>query len=147
MIRKLGALLAGLIVLTAASPMFLYWWGLSNLASVPVSSQLRLTAAQEREIWIEEKETGTPRINKATPYGYILYFSCHLSYGPNSFECKSEYPGLRVSAFSVRNQLAEQVRGKGNTVWQVTWAAYTIWVTRNWDVHQVLSTYYETYNT
>jgi len=147
MIKKIGASIVGLILLALASPMFIYWWGLSNLETAPVPSQLKLTATQELDLWKNEKETGTPRINKATPYGYILYFFCHANKGLHSKECMSEYPGLRISAFAIRKQVAKQVSGKGNTIWQVTWIAYTIWVTQNWNANQILSTYYEAYNT
>jgi hypothetical protein len=140
-----GVLITGFLILLLVSPMFLYWWGLSNV-EVPVPSKLKLTAKQEQEIWLKEREVGTPRIDKTTPYGYIIYFSCNTNEGLYSAKCMSEYPGLRISALAVRNQVAEQVRGKGSTVWQVTWMAYTIWATRNWDVHQILSTYYEAYN-
>ncbi|PCI45019.1 MAG: hypothetical protein COB51_09370 [Moraxellaceae bacterium] len=147
MMKKLGFLAAGLIGLVLLSPMFLYWWGLSNIEELPQPSRINLTSEQELNIWSTEKEVGTPRVEEITPYGYIAHFYCNITHGVNAQICMSRYPGLRISAFAVRRHIAEKVRGKGNTVWQFTWAAYSIWVTRNWDIHQILATYHETYNT
>jgi hypothetical protein len=55
MIRKLGLIFIGLVVLMLLSPMFIYWWGLSNLETDPVPSQIRLTSEQEQQIWSKEK--------------------------------------------------------------------------------------------
>lgn len=134
-------------MLILLSPMFVYWWGLSNLETDPVPSQIRLTAEQEQKIWIKEKESGVPRIKSVTPYGYILSFACNVNNGLYATECMEKYPGLRLSALAVRRQVGEQVAGKGNTVWQLTWLAYTIWVSQHWDIHQILATYHEAYNT
>lgn len=127
--------------------MFVYWWGLSNLETEPVPSKIELTSDQEQAIWRKEKEVGTPNIKSITPYGYIFYFACNTDKGLYATECMESYPGLRVSTLAVRRQVGKQVTGKGNGVWQVTWLAYTIWVTQHWDIHQVLATYHEAYNT
>ena len=146
-IRKLGAAIIGLVVLMLLSPMLIYWWGLSNLETDPVPSTIKLTPKQEQEIWRKEKEVGSPSIKSVTPYGYILYFNCGVDKGLYANECMEKYPGLRLSALAVRRQVGAQVAGKGSLVWQVTWLAYTIWVTQNWNVHQILATYHEAYNT
>ena len=147
MIRKLGGIFIGLVSLLLLSPMLLYWWGLSNLETKPIPSNIKLTAVQEQEIWDREKEAGVPSIKGITPYGYILFFNCNIKKGLNAAECLLQYPGVRVSALAIRRQVAEKVQGRGNGVWQVTWAAYTIWVTQNWNAHQILATYHEAYNT
>ncbi len=147
MIWKLGFIFTRLVVLTLLSPMVVYWWGLSNIESDPVPSQIRLTSEQEQQIWIKEKEVGTPHIKSVTPYGYILSFACNLNKGLYASECMEKYPGLRLSALAVRRQVGKQVAGKRNGVWQVAWMAYTIWVTQHWDIHQILATYHEAYNT
>ena len=147
MIRKLGYIFVGLIVLALLSPMFVYWWGLSNLETDPVSSQIRLTSEQEQQIWSKEKEVGTPRIKSITPYGYILSFACNVNKGLYATECMDKYPGVRLSALAVRKQVGKQVAGRGKIVWQVTWLSYTIWVTQHWDIHKILATYHEAYNT
>ncbi len=147
MVKKLGIVIIGLIILVLLSPLFLYWWGLSNLEGLPQPSQIKLTFEQELEIWQKEKETGNPAVKEITVYGYILSFNCNIEVGLYAQKCMSKYPGLRVSALAIRNQVAKQVYGRGNTVWHFTWAAYSIWVTRNWDVHQILATYHEAYNT
>ena len=145
--KKLGLIFSGIIFLILLSPLFLYWWGLSNLEQIPQPSQLKLTPEQELNIWNKEKEVGSPRVKAITVYGYMGHFYCNTSNGLNSHECMNKYPGVRISTLAIRNQVAEQIRGKGNTVWQFTWAAYSIWVTRNWDIHQILATYHEAYNT
>ena len=147
MIRKLGLIFVVFVVLILLSPMFVYWWGLSNLETDPVPSQAKLTSEQEQHIWSKEKEMGAPRIKSITPYGYMLSIACIANKGLYATECMEEYPGLRLSALAVRRQVGDQVAGKGNTVWQLTWMSYTIWVTQHWDIHQILATYHEAYNT
>jgi hypothetical protein len=147
MIRKLGAIIIGLVVLVLLSPMLIYWWGLSNLETDPTHSTIKLTSEQEQQIWSKEKEVGTPHIKSVTPYGYILSFACNVNKGLYATECMEKYPGLRLSALAVRRQVGKQVEGKGNTAWQISWLACTIWVTQNWDIHQILATYHEAYNT
>jgi hypothetical protein len=141
MIRKLGYIFGGAVSLMLLSPMFVYWWGLLNLDADPVPSQIRLTSEQEQIIWTKEKETGVPHIKSITPYGYILSVICNVNKGFNASECMEKYPGLRLSTLAVRRQMGSQVTGKGNTVWQITWLAYTTWVTQHWDIHQILATY------
>ena len=147
MFKKLGFITIGLITLAFLSPLFLYWWGLSNLVVLPQPSQIKLTPQQELEIWQKEKEVGNPTVKEVNVYGYILSVYCNVEIGLYAQKCMSKYPGLRVSALAVRHQVAKQAHGKGNTTWQLTWAAYSIWVTRNWDIHQILATYYEAHNT
>jgi len=147
MLRKLSYIFSGLIVLVILSPLFIYWWGLSNLETLPVPSNMRLTEFQEQEIWDKGKEIGIPNIKEISVYGFISSVVCNVRKGLNAKECLSKYPGLRISAFAIKQQVLKQVRGQRNIVWQVTWMASTIWVTQNWNIHQVLATYHETYNT
>ena len=128
-------------------PMFIYWWGLSNLDFQPKPSKLKLSTEQEQAIWDKEIREGKPKVIPSSPYSYIGYFYCNAKTDLRSRECELKYPGLRISALTVRNQVAEQVRGRRNSVWHFTWMAYTIWVTNNWDIHEILATYHETYNT
>lgn len=138
-----SSLLLALITLLALSPMLIYWWGLSNLDTPPVPSQLELTSEQQRQIWKHAGEVGEPDIHKLNPYRYIALFVCVSKQGVHSDICRSEYPGAQISAFSVRSQVADQVRGQNNLVWHVTWMAYAIWITRNWSKEEIISTYYE----
>ena len=144
---KFLKLLLIVLVLVILSPMFVYWWGLSNVQIVPVASKSQITYEKKMEIWKKEFGQGEPRIEPITPYGYIAYIYCGTTYGPRSSECQLQYPGLRLSALAVRTHVSEQVRGKGNTVWQVSWMAYSIWATKNWNINQILATYHDAYNT
>ena len=92
--------------------MFVYWWGLSNLETDPIPSQIRLTSEQENQIWSKEKEVGTPRIKSVTPYGYILSFACNVNKGQYATECMEEYPGLRLSAIAVKRQVGNKLQAK-----------------------------------
>lgn len=147
MIKKSGFIFFGLVVLILVSPMIAYWWGLINLDTRPSPSKIKLTSEQEQQIWSKEKEAGSPRIKSVSPYGYILSVACEMDKGLYATECMEKYPGLRLSALAVRDQVRAQVVGKGKMTWHITWMAYTIWVTRHWDVHQILATYHEAYNT
>lgn len=147
MLKKIVWSLLVILLLAIISPMFLYWWGLSNLDEVPRPSAAKLSSDRELAIWMNEKEAGEPRVKPITVYGYILYLYCQVGEGLHAKECIGRYPGLRVASLSVRNHVAEKTRGQGSSVWQVTWAAYSIWVTRNWDIHQILATYDEAYGT
>lgn len=113
----------------------------------PRPSENKLSPDRELMIWVEGKEIGEPKVKPITVYGYILHMSCQAREGLYVAECMDRYPGLRLASLSIRNQVAEKVRGQGNSVWQVTWIAYSIWVTRNWNIHQILATYDEAYDT
>lgn len=126
MLKKLGVVTIGLIILVLLPPLILYSWGLSNLGELPQPSQIKLTSEKELEIWENVKEAGDPRIKKINAYSYILSIYCNANSGLHAPECMSKYPGLRISALAVRNQVSQQVYGKGNTVWQFTWVAYSI---------------------
>lgn len=145
MLNKIGWSLLLLLVLAFLSPLFLYWWGLSNLDEPPVPSEIKLTPDRELMIWKESKEVGEPRVRPITVYGYLLHVRCQVIEGLYATECMNKYPGLRLASLSIRNQVAEKVGDQGSSVWQVTWAAYSVWVTRNWNIHQILATYDETY--
>ncbi|MGJ3254718.1 MAG: hypothetical protein ACFE0K_00175 [Alcanivorax sp.] len=147
MLKKFACLFFFVTVLTLLSPLLAYWWGLSLLEHEPSPSLHTLTEQQRNRIWIKEFGVGAPRLKPISPYGYLAHLYCAYRNNPGSEKCASQYPGLRVSALAIRNQVAEQVRGQGNTAWQLAWISYTIWVTRHWDIDQVLATYHDAYNT
>lgn len=134
------------LTLMLLSPLFLYWWGLSNLNQPPIPSENKLTPDRELVVWMTAKEIGKPRVKRITVYGYILYLRCQAENGLYARECMNKYPGLRLASLSIRNQVAERVHGQRSSVSHVTWAAYSIWVTRNWNIHQVLATYDEAHD-
>lgn len=147
MLKRLGLIFFGVMFFVLLSPLALYWWGLSNLENMPQPTQLTLTSEEELRIWNQGKELGSPRVRKITVYAYIGYLYCNANSGLYSHKCMNKYPGLSVSALAVRNQVAEHVRDQGNITWPLTWAACTIWVTNNWNIHQILATYNEAKNT
>lgn len=136
-------LLLMLITLLALSPMLIYWWGLSNLDTPPVPSQLELTSEQQRQIWKHAGEVGEPDIHKLNPYRYIALFVCVSEQGAHSDICRSEYPGGRISSLSIRWPVADRVHGQGTTVRKSAQLAYAIWITRNWSKEEVIATYYD----
>ena len=144
--RKLGIISAGLITALLLSPMLLYWWGLSNVETKPVPSTLKLSSAQELEIWSKEKETGVPRVESITPYAYIKLMFCSSEGEDVITTCLSKHPGLRISSLAIRRQIGAQMDGKRSGVWHITWAAYTVWVTQTWNIHQILATYHDAYS-
>ena len=147
MLKKIGWSFLLMFVLVLLSPLFLYWWGLSNLDQPRRPSENKLSPDRELMIWVGEKEVGEPRVKPVTVYSYIFHMHCQVKEGLYATTCMDRYPGLRLASLSIRKQVAEKVRGQGNSVWQVTWVAYSIWATRNWDIHQILATYDEAYGT
>jgi hypothetical protein len=148
MVKTFVILITLLLFLAVLSPMVFYWWGLSNLDSQPVPSTRQITEGQRQTIWDKLKEVGSPNVKPISPYGYILYFQCEVSNGLNSQKCASKYPGIKISALSIRNQVRAKIGDyPSNLKWQFTWLAYTIWVTKNWNTEQIISTYYEASNT
>ncbi len=147
MLKRIGWSFLLLLILALLSPLFLYWWGLSNLDEPPIPSEIKLSPDRELMIWVGEKEVGEPRVKPVTVYSYIFHMHCQVKEGLYAATCMDRYPGLRLASLSIRKQVAEKVRGQGNSVWQVTWIAYSIWATRNWDIHQILATYDEEYGT
>lgn len=124
------------------SPMLLYWWGLSVMNNDPAPSSQVLTMEQEREVWSKAREVGNPRVRSVNPYSYLFYLKCSFEYGVDHIECLERFPGLRVGAFAVRAQVAQALQDRGHGSWPISWMAYTIWVSRNWDIHQILATCY-----
>ncbi|MFT0211702.1 hypothetical protein VQ643_03685 [Pseudomonas sp. F1_0610] len=139
MLKKMAYGFVFLLVLVGISPLFVYWWALSNLDQLPQPSSIKLSAERELVIWQKEKQTGEPRIESITVYGFVF---CLM----NQPQCVDRYSGLRLASFAVRNQVAAGVQGKGTWIWHTTWAAYSIWAANNWDIHQILATYDEAYN-
>ena len=146
--KKFALILMAIILCIVATPLLVYWWGLSNLQSVPVVSKLQLDSKTEEKIWQQEFGTGKPRVKILNPYSYIYYvYWCTTETVPHSVKCQSKFPGIRIVALGIRNQIAPQVHGMGHTVWHITWASYSIWATRNWNIHQIIATYHEAKNT
>ncbi|MBU2707198.1 hypothetical protein KCM76_14470 [Zooshikella marina] len=139
--KKLVFLFIFLFGVCSISPLFLYWYGLSYINEEFEPSNIRLSPELEQKIWGKEREVGKPRVKPVTPYGYIAFIYCNVNADLNSPECLKKYPGLRTSALAIKSQVAQQVRGEGNIVWHLSWISSSIWVTRNWDIHQILATY------
>jgi len=147
MLKKIAWSFVVFLFVIVLIPQFMYWWGLSNLDQLPSPSESKLSPERELKIWLNEKEVGEPRVRPITAYGYILHAKCQVKEGLYAEVCMEKYPGLRLASLAVRPQVSDGVRGKGHSVWQVTWASYAIWATRNWDIHQILATYDEAYGT
>jgi len=127
--------------------MIMYWWGLSNIERPPIPSQILLTQEQKLHIWVSARETGDPKVTKMTPYGYLFYIYCEGNKINDLNSCTTKYPGLKIAAFSVREQVQDGLQNDlTNLKWKFTWMAYTIWVTRNWNIDQITATYYEASN-
>jgi hypothetical protein len=141
--KKITLTLTATALLTVVgSPLWVYLWGLSNLSSYPKPAPYVLSAVQEQALWQEAGEVGIPRIRPLNAYTYLAYIYCVNEHGLIESDCRTSYPGLHVSAFAVHKQVGEESHQKGNTWWQITWMAYTIWVTRHWSVHEILATYH-----
>ena len=136
------------ILLIVLSPYFLYWWGLSNIKDELTPSDKILSKEQKISIWVDAKEYGnSPKLKQTNPYSYIMFLYCELNKEPTSNKCSETQPGLKVSALSIRNKVRERVGEYPSSLkWQLTWLSYTIWVTNNWNIQQVLSTYNEQYS-
>lgn len=145
-IRALGLIFTVTFLFLFLSPMFIYWWGLSNLKTEPIPSQVKLTLHQERKIWSKEREVGIPRIKSINAYEYILWLYCNADKGLYANGCREKYPGLNLSALAVRQQVINELAEENNIAWHVTWSAYAIWVTQHWDIHQILATYHDAYD-
>lgn len=131
------------IIFLLLSPMFIYGWGLSNLASKPVPSTVHLSYEKQKNIWFHVGEVGEPSIKPVTPYGYIGYLKCYNDNLAAIEVCSKKYPGLRIAYLSVKDQVLDKIVDRRALYWHITGAAYAVWVTRNWNVQQVISTYNE----
>ncbi len=148
MIKVLAILIALLLLLVITSSMILYWWGLSNLNKNPIPSTLQITEDQKEVLWVKLNEIGKPLVKPISPYGYLMYFQCEVAKGLNRKICASKYPGVKIAAQSIRNQVRSKLGDRpSNLKWQSTWLAYTIWVMKNWNTDQIITTYYEAINT
>ncbi|WP_444907873.1 hypothetical protein ACJJIR_07585 [Microbulbifer sp. SSSA008] len=137
MVKKLLITFALIIILFLMSPMFMYWWGLSQIDGLGKPVDLNLTQDEKNEIWIAAREVGKPRLRKLNPYSYLLMVNCGVN-------CRDRFPGSNITAQAIRAEVSSQLNHGNNTHWQFTWMAYTIWATNNWSLDEVVSTYKST---
>ncbi|MGS2724532.1 hypothetical protein ACVBEJ_12385 [Porticoccus sp. GXU_MW_L64] len=134
MARKLLTATGLIFVLVLSLPMFAYWWGLSQIDGLSQPIDLNLTEVEEKEVWLNAKEVGKPRLRKMSAYSYLLMIKCGIN-------CKDKYPGVGITAQAIRSEVSSKLEHGNSTHWQFTWMAYTIWATRNWTLDEVISTY------
>jgi len=141
-----------IICFLLASPILIYHWGLSQLDSKPQASTLRLTSQQQYQIWHSLEHTysegSKPSLKKMNPYIAIKHYYCVIRDFENRQKCHDIDPGFALASFAVRPQIHQALFTgvSDNTQWQVTWFSYSIWVTRNWSLEEVLATYNQTYS-
>ncbi|MDO6524534.1 hypothetical protein Q4519_02450 [Motilimonas sp. 1_MG-2023] len=144
--KKLILSLLFFTFILATSPQLIYWWGLSKIDGLPVPSKVKQSEERELEIWLTNHNTGTPTSKPISPYGYAALFYC---VGNNAVEdeiCFQNYPSLKISNLVAREHVYNKLADRSSFNWHLSCVAYTIWITKNWDIHQILSAYDEINN-
>lgn len=118
--------------LTMLLPWALYGIGLGNINGRPeLPAKNKLTDDEAIKVWHELKEKEQIKVEKLTPYYYVL-----LMLGIRSTE---PTPGARVAWYVARNHNHTSLKNRRMLYWHLSGASLTIWLTRNWNANQLLA--------
>lgn len=117
--------------LLLASPLGLYWLGLSGVDGFPHKPLQLAPEEQQVLVWKDARGDGAPRIEAMNPYSFAitLLIDRNPSAPPDQ---------LIVWRVASRNLIGHQ-RNKGIGWWHLSGAALTIWLSRNWTSEEILS--------
>ena len=125
--------LSALALAVAAGLFVLYYQGL-RLAGprpqyVPVEEQTALIRAA---FYTELEGPVEPSLRRLDPIRFAFLISCQARDG----DCSQRFPGHRTAALLAR-ELSPPLRGLGR---HLAHSALTLWLTRNWSLHEMLDT-------
>lgn len=117
--------------LLLASPLGLYWLGLSGVDGLPQKPFQLVSKEQQALIWKGARGDGTPRIEPMDPYSFAI--ALLVKNDPSA-------PPDQLIVWRVASgYLMNHQRHKGMGWWHLSGAALTIWLSRNWTSEEILS--------
>jgi hypothetical protein len=111
--------------LAVTVPWLLYGAGLYAAAGVPEPAP-HASVSVQLEIWQKAGGRGEPLVTATNPYTYVYY-------------ADKGRPDVVVASWVARSYLRHHLGLYGTLRWQLSGAALTIWLTRNWSAEQLLS--------
>jgi hypothetical protein len=115
--------------LLLASPLGLYWVGLSNIEGRPRKPTHLASVEQQSLVWKRAHGNGAPRVEVDTPYSYLI----------SIFSTQRTAPSRLVTWWVARDYLSSHKRYEGMERWHLSGAALVIWLSRNWTSEEILS--------
>ena len=122
-------MVAGVALLLLAGPWVLYWVGLHGVQGTPEPPKLLATREQQLEVWRLARGSTEPTVVVLNPYTYL----------PLASRTGEHKPALLVAWWVASDFNLQHQRYQGMLWWQLSGAAFTIWLTRNWSIEQLLS--------
>lgn len=129
-LRLLLGLLCTLALLVVSSPWWIYVWGLSRVEGRPERPVVMASAEDQARVWKFARGEGAPQVESINPYGAAIDFWRGDLRPP---------PGERVAMWVARSHLMDQQRSAGMLSWHGSYAALTIWLTRNWTAEELMT--------
>ena len=131
-----------LLLLAAGLPMGAYWLGLDNAVGRPQPpAALKYSGRSASLVWKLRKETFPIALRPITPWHFyeLLWCSRYDDTLEDFLTCDGKYPGLRAAAYVARQYLEKNMKQNG-VVWRyLSRTALTIWISRNWQVEQLVA--------
>ena len=117
--------------LILASPLGLYWLGLSGIDGLPEKPLHLASKEQQAFVWKSARGDGVPRIKAMSPYSLAITLLVK--------KAPSAPPDQLIVWRVASNYLLSHQRHKGIGWWHLSGAALTIWLSRNWTDEEILS--------
>jgi hypothetical protein len=129
--RLIAVLICASTALLLASPLALYWFGLSGIEGRPQKPTHLAPVEQQALVWKRAHGAGAPRVETNNPYAYLasLFFARQQQIPP----------GQLVTWWVARDYLVTHNRNKGMGWWHLSGMALVIWLSRNWTSEEILS--------
>jgi hypothetical protein len=129
--RYSAILIATSAMLMLASPLALYWLGLSGVEGLPSKPPKLASKDQQAQVWRQARGDGIPAVEVMNPYAVLFrLFAASPRRTP---------PSELVTWWVASGYLSEHRRHKGMGWWHLSGTALTIWLSRNWSTEEILS--------
>lgn len=127
--RGVWSLVLGLVLLVAAGPWGLYWWGLQSVPGRPEVVAPLASMEAQRLAWDRAGGEGELEMVSLNPVSYVM-----------SAAGQSVPPPSTLFAWRVASDYTLKHLGTpGKWRWNLATTALTIWITRHWSLAELLT--------
>lgn len=121
--------ICAIATLLLASPLGLYWLGLSKVEGRPQRPTHLASVEQQSLVWKGAHGDGVARVHADNPYTYLV----------SIFSARRTPPSRLVTWWVARDYIASHKRYEAVGWWHLSGAALAIWLSRNWTSEEILS--------
>jgi hypothetical protein len=114
-----------------ATPVLLFWVGLSGIDGMPSKPSSIAPREQQLWVWQQARGKGEPKVEATSPYSV----AAKLLIG----RAEPTPAGELATWWVASDYLLAHQRYRGMGWWHLSGTALTIWLTRNWTTEEVLS--------